>query len=355
MLVLILGYTELALEEMDPSLPLHDDLEEIRKAANRSADFTRQFLAFARKQTVAPKVLDLNETVESTLKMLRRLIGENINLVWMPGKSMWPVKVDPSQIDQILANLCVNARDAIADVGRIAIKTGSVLFDADYCAAREGVTPGEYVVLAVSDNGCGMNKETLDKLFEPFFTTKAVGQGTGLGLATVYGAVKQNGGFINVSSEPGKGTTFEIYLPRHAGNVGQAQGTMPEALVVHGKQTILLVEDEPAILKMTTRMLERQGYKVLAAGSPGDGIRVAGENAGKVHLLLTDVVMPEMNGRDLARKLLSQHPGLKCLFMSGYTADVIAHHGVLDEGVQFIRKPFSTRDLSVKVREALDG
>ncbi|MEI7892797.1 MAG: ATP-binding protein [Myxococcales bacterium] len=355
MLGVILGYTELALEEVAPSLTLHADLEEIRKAATRSADFTRQLLAFARKQTVAPKVLDLNETVASMLKMLRRLIGENITLVWLPGQSMWPVKVDPSQIDQILANLCVNARDAIADVGRIAIQTRSVIFDADYYAANVGITPGEYVVLAVSDNGCGMSKETLDKLFEPFFTTKAVGQGTGLGLATVYGAVKQNGGFINVSSEPGKGTTFEIYLPRHAGNARKAQGTMPEGPVVRGIQTILLVEDEPAILKMTMRMLERQGYKVLAAGSPGEGIRVASEHAGKVHLLLTDVVMPEMNGRDLAKKLMSQHPGLKSLFMSGYTADVLAHHGVLDEGFQFIRKPFSTRDLSVKVREALDG
>ena len=226
MLSVILGYAELALGKVDPAQPLHADLEEILKAAERSADITRQLLAFARKQTIAPKVLDLNETVEGMLKMLRRLIGEDIDLAWLPGAGLWPVKMDPAQIDQILANLCVNARDAIADVGKVTIETGNAVFDEAYCADHAGFVPGEYVLLAVSDDGCGMDKETLDQIFEPFFTTKEVGKGTGLGLATVYGIVKQNNGFINVYSEPGKGTTFKIYLPRHA---GQAVDTQQES------------------------------------------------------------------------------------------------------------------------------
>ncbi len=354
MLSVILGHAELALEQVDPAQPLHNDLMEIRKAAVRSADLTRQLLAFARKQTVAPKVLDLNETVAGMLKMLQRLIGEDIDLNWQPAADLWPVKVDPSQIDQILANLCVNARDAIADIGRITIETGNSVFDADYCADHAGFEPGEYVLIAVSDNGCGMDKETMSHIFEPFFTTKGVGKGTGLGLATVYGSVKQNNGFINAYSEPGLGTTFKIYLPRHAGKAGQMQNKGQATLAARGHETVLLVEDEPAILKLTKVMLERQGYIVLAASTPGEAIRLSREHAGEIHLLMTDVVMPEMNGRDLAKNLLSLYPDLKRLFMSGYTANVIAHHGVLDEGVYFIQKPFSMEDLAAKVREALD-
>ena len=222
-LSVIIGYTEMAMDEVDPAGPLHANLEEVLTAANRATDITRQLLAFARKQTIAPKVLDLNETVEGMLKMLRRLIGEDIDLAWLPGASLWPVKMDPSQIDQILANLCVNARDAIAGVGKVTIETGTVVFDAAYCADHAGFVPGEFVMLAVSDNGCGMDKEMLDKIFEPFFTTKDVDKGTGLGLATVYGIVKQNNGFINVYSEPGKGTTIKIYLPRHEGKAVEIQ------------------------------------------------------------------------------------------------------------------------------------
>ncbi len=223
MLGVIIGHTELALEQMDPAQPLFTSMQEIRKAALRSADLTRQLLAFARKQTVAPKVLDLNETVEGMLKMLRRLIGEDIDLVWLPDSDLWPVKMDPSQIDQILANLCVNARDAIEGVGKITIETHKVTFDEAYCADHSGFIPGDFVMLAVSDDGQGMDKETLDKIFEPFFTTKGIGKGTGLGLATVYGIVKQNNGFINVYSEPGQGTTFKIYLPRHAAETEQME------------------------------------------------------------------------------------------------------------------------------------
>ncbi|MBI5604423.1 MAG: PocR ligand-binding domain-containing protein [Deltaproteobacteria bacterium] len=355
MLGVILGQTELAMGEVDPAQSLFATLLEIRKAAERSADLTRQLLAFARKQTVVPRVLDLNEILEGMLRMLRRLIGEDIDLVWVPGKNLWSIKVDPSQIDQILANLCVNARDAIAGLGKVTIETENTTFDEAYCADHPGFIPGDFVMLAVSDDGHGMDKDTLDKIFEPFFTTKEIGRGTGLGLATVYGTVKQNSGFINVYSEPGHGTTFKIYLPRHAVISEQMSKETPAAPVARGHETILLVEDEPAILNMTRQMLERFGYRVLSASTPGEAIRMAREHAGEIHLLISDVVMPEMNGRELAKNLISLYPGLKRLFMSGYTANVIAHHGVLDEGIHFIQKPFSIQALAVKVREALDS
>ena len=355
MLAVILGHVEMAIDQVDPGLPLHADLQEIRKAASRSADLTSQLLAFARKQTAAPKVLDLNEVVTGTLKMLERLIGEDIHLRWQPKADLWPVQVDPSQVDQILANLCINARDAIAGVGEVIIETGNAAFDEAFCAEHPGFAPGGYVLLAVSDDGCGMGKETLNSLFEPFFTTKEMGKGTGLGLATVYGIVQQNNGFINVSSEPGKGTTFKIYLPRHAAKPERTGKEGPAASSARGHETILLVEDEPAVLRMTATMLERQGYTVLAAGTPGEAIRLARERAGEIDLLMTDVVMPEMNGRDLARNLLSRYPHLKRLFTSGYTANVIANEGVLNEGMHFIQKPFSGKDLTAKVREVLES
>ncbi|MBI5533869.1 MAG: PAS domain S-box protein [Deltaproteobacteria bacterium] len=354
MLGVILGNVMIAIEQVDPTEPLHGDLLEIQAAAKRSAELTRQLLAFARKQTVAPRVLDLNETVAGTLKMLQRLIGERIELHWQPDPSLWPVRVDPSQVDQILANLCVNARDAISDVGRMTIETGNCTFDDEDCSARPGFLPGQYVRLAVSDNGSGMDKETLEHLFEPFFTTKVLGKGTGLGLATVYGIVKQNNGFIDAASEPDKGTTFSIYLPRHLGRDRRAGSDQPGSSTRQGSETILVVEDEPAILKLTTRMLQRQGYTVLPASTPSEAIRLAAERNGEIHLLLSDVVMPEMNGRDLAQQLLARYPSIKRLFMSGYTADVIAHHGVLDDGVFFIEKPFSEHALAAKVRETLD-
>jgi len=354
MLGVILGHAEMAMDAVDPSQPIHMHLQEIYSAASRSAEITRQLLAFARKQTIAPQVLDLNETVEGMLKMLRRLIGEDIDLTWLPRCGACPVKMDPSQIDQILANLCVNARDAIAGVGRITIETDLKRFDPAYCASHAGFPPGDYVMLAVSDTGSGMDSEILGNLFEPFFTTKEVGKGTGLGLATVYGIVKQNNGFINVYSEPGQGTTFKIYLSYYAGGAG------PDAVEAvapppRGRgETLLIVEDEGAILKLAKTLLEGLGYTALAAATPGEAIRLAETHAGRIHLLITDVVMPEMNGRDLARRLTWIRPGLKILFMSGYTANVIAHQGVLDSGVRFIHKPFSTRDIAIKVRQALD-
>ena len=355
MLGVILGHAEMALMKIDPTHPIHNDLTEILKAGEHSADLTRQLLAFARKQTVAPKVLDLNATVEGMLKMLKRLIGEDIHLNWQPEANLWPVNVDPSQIDQIMANLCVNARDAISGVGKMTIETGNIIIDEEYCVAHAGIVPGEYVQIAVSDNGCGMDKEILAHIFEPFFTTKGVSEGTGLGLATVYGAVKQNNGFINAYSEPGQGTTFTIYLPRYAGKARRVRTEGTPIPAQRGQELILIVEDEPAILEIATTMLEMQGYTVLAASTPGEAIRLARENKGDIHLLITDVVMPEMNGRDLAKNLLSLYPNLKRMFMSGYTANVIAHHGVLDEGVYFIQKPFSIKELAAMVRKALDS
>ncbi|MGB3221403.1 MAG: response regulator [Desulforhopalus sp.] len=354
MLGVILGRAEMALEQLYPNQQLYTDLQEISMVAKRSADLTQQLLTFARKQTVAPQVLDLNETVEKMITMLRRLIGEDINLAWLPAPHISPIKMDPSQIDQILANLCVNARDAISDMGEVTIKTDMVTFDENYCATHAEYLPGKYVLLSVSDNGNGMDHETLPLLFEPFFTTKGIGKGTGLGLATIYGIVKQNEGFINVKSEPVKGATFDIYLPPYNGKISKTAKEDDAGQTERGHETILLVEDEPMILNMTRTMLKRQGYNVLHATSPFDAIFQAKEQAEEIHLLITDVVMPEMNGRDLAEKLEPIVPNLKCLFMSGYTADVIAHHSVLDEGVHFIQKPFSLKDLTAKVRETLD-
>jgi polar amino acid transport system substrate-binding protein len=353
MLGVILGHTDLALMKADPCHPLCSDLQEIRKAAERSAKLVRQLLAFARKETIAPKVLDLNKTVNGMLEMLRRLIGEDIELVWLPGIEGWQVKMDPSQIDQILANLCVNARDAIGGVGKIIIETSPATFNEEYCLSHPGFSPGEYVMLAVSDDGCGIEKETISKIFEPFFTTKGVGEGTGLGLATVFGIVKQNNGFINVYSEPEHGTIFKIYLPKHSSQVVLPKPDVQEP-VKRGQETILLVEDEAEILELGKMMLESFGYSVLAASTPGEAVNLASENAGKIDLLMTDVVMPGMNGRELAEKISPIIPDMTCLFMSGYTADVIAHRGVLDEGVYFIQKPFSMQTLAGKVREALD-
>jgi two-component system cell cycle sensor histidine kinase/response regulator CckA len=354
MLTVIMGHTELALKNVAPLDPLHADLQEIDQAARRSADLTRQLLAFARKQTIAPRVLNLNDTVSGMLKILRRLIGEDIDLAWRPGAELWPVKIDPSQIDQILANLCVNARDAITGVGKVTIETGNITLDEAYCADHAGFVPGDYVLLAVSDDGCGMDEETQAHLFEPFFTTKGMGKGTGLGLATVYGIVKQNNGFIYVYSEPGQGTTFKIYFPHH--KVEPAETSVESALEtpLGGTEIVLMVEDEKAILDLGKSILRELGYTVLIAKTPGEAIRLVDEHTGDIHLLLTDVVMPEMNGRVLAERLASIRPGLKCLYMSGYTANAIAYRGVLEEGVHFIQKPFSMKDLAVRVREVLD-
>ncbi len=355
MLCIIIGRAEMALEKLGPADPTRRDLLEVVMASRRSADLTRQLLAFARRQVIAPKVLDLNDTVGGMLTMLQRLIGENIDLRWEPGANVWPVKMDPSQIDQIMANLVVNARDAIADVGKITIETEKAEIGAAYCATHADAAPGSYVMLAVSDDGHGMDQEVMAQIFEPFFTTKAVGQGTGLGLATVFGIVKQNQGFLDVHSNPGKGTTFKLYLPRHE----SAEALPAERQIIiatpTGTETILLVEDEQALLELATLQLVELGYTVLAADTPVKAIRLAKKHDGEIQLLMTDVIMPEMSGRELVKQINLQLPGIKCLYMSGYTADIIAEQGVLDEGIHFLQKPYSLATLAVKVRDALAG
>ncbi len=355
MLGVILGHAELALQKARNNQDPCSGLEKIQTAARRSADLTKQLLAFARKQIIEPKVLDLNHTVENMLSMLRRLIGEDIDLSWVSARKLWPVKMDPSQVDQILANLCVNGRDAITGVGKLTIETGMKTFDPAYCADHEGFIPGDFVMLAVSDDGCGMGNDILENLFEPFFTTKETGKGTGLGLATVYGIVKQNNGFINVYSEPGQGSTFRIYLPRQPMSAEEtsADGHSPIEAPT-GTETVLLVEDEPDILDMTRTMLEQKGYCVLAAASPSAAIEMARARTDRIDLLITDVIMPEMNGRDLAEKLAKLYPEIQLLFMSGYTANVIVHQGMLNDGVAFLQKPFSIHELAEKVRNVLD-
>ncbi|MDR3629046.1 MAG: response regulator [Desulfocapsaceae bacterium] len=352
MLGVIIGYSELALKKLNFGDNLYDELHAIHEAAIRSADITRQLLAFARKQTITPQILYLNETVHGMLKMLRRLMGEDIALAWIPGQDLWPVRMDPSQVDQILANLCVNARDAIPGVGKVTIETQNTSVDEACCAVSAGFNSGDYVLLTVSDDGCGMDEETMANIFEPFFTTKELGKGTGLGLATIYGIVSQNTGFIDVHSEFGLGTIFRIYLPRHKGFLQQREYEELVEIAIQGQETILLVEDEPAILDITATQLKGLGYTVLAASTPGEAITVAQKNLERIDLLITDIVMPEMNGHQLSDTLLLSYPNIKTLFMSGYTSHT-AGQGLLIEGGNFIQKPFSINDLSVKVRAAL--
>ncbi len=351
MLNIITIYAELALGKLGGGDPLRRDLEEILKAAGRSADLTRQLLAFARKQLVTPRVLDLNLAVSEMGKMLVRLIGEDIDFTFKPGENLWPVKIDPVQVDQILANLAVNARDAMDGPGRVVMETANATLGEGYRDTHSYAAPGDYVLLAFSDTGHGMNADTVGQVFDPFFTTKGK-LGTGLGLATVYGIVKQNGGLINVDSEPGKGTTFKIYLPRWT---GEAQPAPPvrEALGPRGSETVLIAEDEEAILRLAERILASHGYRVLAAAAPGDALLLAEQHREPVHLLLTDVVMPLMNGKELYERIRASRPELKVLYMSGYTADVIAHRGIVEDGVAFLQKPFTISGLLGAVRRAL--
>jgi len=356
MLTVILGHAEMKLADpgLDPAL--RASLEEIRRAASDSAALTRQLLAFARKQAIAPRILDLNETVGRSIQMLRRLIGENVELAWRPAAAPLPVQADPAQIDQILVNLCVNARDAIAGSGRIDIETGAAAIDAAFCADHPGAVPGDYVRLTVRDTGCGMDAETLAHAFEPFYTTKPAGAGTGLGLSTVYGIVKQNDGYVALASAPGQGTAVDVYFPRRAAaDAPVAAAPSSASAAATGAQTVLLVEDEPAILAVTAQMLSSLGYVVRAAHTPADAIRVAKEHSGPIHLLLTDVVMPGLNGLDLARTLAGLRPGLRTLFMSGYPAEVTSRSGMLDEGLHFIHKPFAREELAAKLRDVFDA
>jgi PAS domain S-box-containing protein len=352
MLGVIIGHTEMALEETRGSPDLQADLQEIMGAAKRSADLTRQLLAFARRQTVSPKLLELDATIDETLSMLRRLIGEDVALVFQRGATGALVKIDSGQLDQILTNLCVNARDAIRGVGTIRIVTAAVTLGPGDCVDHPGCVPGPYLKLSVSDTGEGMSRDVLDHLFEPFFTTKQLGRGTGLGLATVHGIVSQNGGFIDVASELGRGTTFAIYLPRQAG-VGADARAVARVADDRGDETILVVEDEAALLRLEARTLEALGYTVLPASSPAEALHMASRYAGEIHLLVSDVVMPGMNGQDLARALLAMRPRMRRLFVSGYTANLIGPAGALEDGVRLLQKPFQKQELGAAVRAAL--
>jgi signal transduction histidine kinase/CheY-like chemotaxis protein len=356
MLGVILGYTDLVIDLVESGDPMHDALEEIRKAAERSADLTRQLLGFARKQTIVPRVLDLNATVEGMMKMLRRLIGEQVELTWNAGEGIGPVKVDPSQIDQVLVNLCLNARDALGDgTGTIRIETSAAELGAAACVGREGAAPGSYVRLSLSDNGRGMDEETLAHAFDPFFSTKDASEGAGLGLSTVYGIARQNNGFVDARSEVGRGTVISVFFPRYGDAPRAAEPTAELAASGAGNETILLVEDEASLLNMTKGMLERRGFAVLPAGSPAEAIGLAETHPGRIDLLMTDVIMPDMGGKELSEKICLLRPGVRRLFMSGHTADVLDRHGVLDEGVFFIQKPFTMKTLSAKVVEVLSA
>ncbi|MGD0820443.1 MAG: PAS domain S-box protein [Desulfomonilia bacterium] len=352
MLSVILGYTELIKLRLEPDNPLLHDLMEIERAAGRSKDITAQLLAFSRKQIISPRPMNLNDLISSTQKTLARLIGEDIDLRFYPGEGLWSIRFDLSQMEQILVNLAVNARDAMPHGGKLTVETANILMNEDYCRVHLGSTPGPYVLLAVSDNGSGMDKETLQNVFEPFFTTKEIGKGTGLGLATVYGIVQQNNGFINVYSEQGQGTTFKIYLPRSMDGVEVSEEILEQPVAL-GSGKILLVEDDDLMRKMTTDMLKTIGYSVLAVGSPLEALSICEEKDARFDLVITDVVMPGMSGRELRDKLGIIRPDIKVLFMSGYTSNVIVHHGVLEEGVHFIQKPFSLNDFARKIQEAM--
>ncbi|MEI6787793.1 MAG: PAS domain S-box protein [bacterium] len=354
MLMGTMGYADLCRDELPAGHPIRCYLDEITNISWRSANLTRQLLAFARKTIIAPQILDLNNAMSGMLQLLQRLLGENIQMVYLPGANLWPVKLDPSQLDQILTNICVNARDAIDGVGKIIVETATATLDQAYCDDHAGAVPGEYVLLSVSDTGCGMTKDVLANIFEPFFTTKEVGKGTGLGLATVYGIIKQNNGYIDVYSEPGKGTAFKIYMPRFGGEVAKPNvAKIVEAPRGRG-ETILLVEDEPALLKTFGRCLVSLGYEVLLAANPAEALDIVARHSGVIHLLFTDVIMPGMNGRELAEQLQASKPGLKVLFMSGYTAEGIDEKELLQKSVSFIQKPATRGDIARKVREVLD-
>jgi len=353
MLQVILGNTEIAMREGKLSEPVQTSLTEIHHAASRSAELTNQLLAFARRQVVAPEVLDLNEVIAGMLKFLGRLISEDIKLHWKPGPDLWNVKIDPLQVHQILANLAVNARDAMVDGGILVIETKNVRVTDTMTAPFAGGYTDEYILLSASDSGCGMDAETAEHIFEPFFTTKEKGQGTGLGLSTVYGIVGQNRGFIDVQSEPGKGSTFKIYLPR----AHEREDTPPATSSTkarRGNETILYVEDEESILKIGRPILEEHGYTVIATHDPLEALALAEQHPDPIDLLITDVVMPGMSGKDLNTQLTARHPSLKTLYVSGYTDDIIAKRGVLEKGIDFLNKPYSVTGLAAKVREILD-
>ncbi len=357
LLMVISGYSEFLLDRLGPEPVLRAPAQEIASAAARATSLTRQLLAFSRKQMLAPKILDLNGVVSENLKMLTRMIGEDIDLVMVPGADLGSVHADAGQIEQVVMNLAVNARDAMPSGGKLTIETRNISLDEEYARFHAPLRPGNYVMLAISDTGAGMDSETQSHIFGPFFTTKGT-KGTGLGLSTVYGIVKQSGGYIWVYSELGRGTIFKIHLPRVADTIEtpaqaavSAEGTEFEP----GTETILLVEDEGNLRYLARQFLEKQGYRVLEAADGAEAVHIAVSHQGVIHLLLTDVIMPGMNGRELAQRISEIRPNAKVLYMSGYTENVIGRNGTLDAGVRLLQKPFTLRELKSKVREVLDS
>jgi PAS domain S-box-containing protein len=357
LLMVISGYSEFLLERLGAEPHLRGPAQEIASAAERASSLTRQLLAFSRKQMLAPRIVNLNDVATENIKMLTRMIGEDIDLVMTPGPDLWPVRADAGQIEQVIMNLAVNARDAMPSGGKLTIETSNVTLDEDYARLHTPLPAGDYVVVAISDTGEGMDNETQSHIFEPFFTTKGT-KGTGLGLSTVYGIIKQSGGYIWVHSEVGKGTTFKIYLPRVASTgqaVAQVAAPVEYRRVEPGTETILLVEDEANLRYLARQYLEKQGYKVIEAADGAVAMQIAVAHDKVIHLLLTDVIMPGMNGRELAQRICEIRPNVKVLYMSGYTENVIGHDGTLDAGVRLLQKPFNLRDLKNIVREVLDA
>jgi signal transduction histidine kinase len=355
MLSVILGYSELAIETLEEGTATRSDVEEIRRAAGRARDLTRQLLAFSRKQILEPKVLDLNQTLLGMEKMLRRLLGEGIELTLLTHTAIGRIKADPSQLEQVVMNLAVNARDAMPKGGKLTLETRDAELDAGYAAEHPDVIPGPYVLLAVTDDGMGIPPDDWKRIFDPFFTTKPKGVGTGLGLSTVLGIVRQSGGHIWVYSEPDRGTTFKLYFPRHDPPADVPVTQPPSAVPARGWETILLVEDDDQVRALARAVLVRHGYNVLEAPSPGEAVLVCERYPAKIHLLLTDVVMPRMTGRELVERVAPARSEMKVLYMSGYTDDTIVHHGVLDAGIEFLQKPLTPDALLRRVHAVLSG